>query len=367
AERSWGSGATLRAFAPGKVNDPQFSAWWARLERQTCSPSAAAQLARLEAHVNVQPLLAQIQAPTLILHRLSDARVNAAAGRYLAQHIKGARFVALSGKDNPIWAGDGDAVADEVEGFLTGTPPHSDGRRVLAALLTVRTCGPGAGRMRLADANWRDAVERLGAAAEGIARSHGGVSLRPPGEPILMRFDAPARAATAAVLLREVARGMKLVVAQGLHVGEVEPGAEAATSTALWVTEAIAQAAQSDDILASGTAADLSAGSGQRFAEHAALTIPGEERPTRIFSLIVEQHLEPAHAKPAPLEPDLAVLSQREREVLDLVAIGLSTSGIALRLRLSDHTVKRHVSNILTKLDLPNRASATALLARQQS
>ena len=53
AERSWGNGSTLRAFAPGKVNDPQFGAWWARLERQTCSPSTATRLARLDAQVNV--------------------------------------------------------------------------------------------------------------------------------------------------------------------------------------------------------------------------------------------------------------------------------------------------------------------------
>ena len=62
---------------------------------------------------------------------------------------------------------------------------------------------------------------------------------------------------------------------------------------------------------------------------------------------------------------DLARLSGREREVLGLVADGMSNTHIAVHLGLSEHTVKRHVANILLKLDLPSRAAAAALMARQ--
>jgi DNA-binding CsgD family transcriptional regulator len=60
----------------------------------------------------------------------------------------------------------------------------------------------------------------------------------------------------------------------------------------------------------------------------------------------------------------LGALSDRELEVLRLVAQGLSNSEIADRIHLSAHTVKRHVANILGKLDLPTRAAATALAVR---
>jgi DNA-binding NarL/FixJ family response regulator len=52
---------------------------------------------------------------------------------------------------------------------------------------------------------------------------------------------------------------------------------------------------------------------------------------------------------------------------LRLVAEGLSNAAIAQRLRLSDHTVKRHVANILLKLDLPTRAAAAARVGQQSS
>jgi DNA-binding NarL/FixJ family response regulator len=49
----------------------------------------------------------------------------------------------------------------------------------------------------------------------------------------------------------------------------------------------------------------------------------------------------------------LAVLSEREREVLSLVAEGRSNAGVARRLWVTEGTVEKHVRSILTKLDLP--------------
>jgi LuxR family maltose regulon positive regulatory protein len=58
-------------------------------------------------------------------------------------------------------------------------------------------------------------------------------------------------------------------------------------------------------------------------------------------------------------------LTERQLEILKLVAQGLSNPDIAKRLRLSDHTVKRHVANLLTKLGLASRAAAVAYAAKE--
>ena len=62
--------------------------------------------------------------------------------------------------------------------------------------------------------------------------------------------------------------------------------------------------------------------------------------------------------------PRPSPLTAREREVIRLVARGLSNKEIASRLGLSEHTVHRHVGNILTRLDLPSRAAAVAYAAQ---
>ena len=72
-----------------------------------------------------------------------------------------------------------------------------------------------------------------------------------------------------------------------------------------------------------------------------------------------------ASALPAgAVDTPLGALSGRELEVLGLVAEGLTNHDIAERLVLSEHTVNRHVANILRKLGLPSRAAAASLAGR---
>jgi len=63
----------------------------------------------------------------------------------------------------------------------------------------------------------------------------------------------------------------------------------------------------------------------------------------------------------APTQP----LTRREVEVLGMLAEGLANKNIAVRLGISEHTVKTHVASILTKLDAFSRAEAVAIGARQ--
>lgn len=69
-------------------------------------------------------------------------------------------------------------------------------------------------------------------------------------------------------------------------------------------------------------------------------------------------------SKPAS-ENKVAVLSDREQEILKLMAEGLDNKAIAKKIFVSESTVKNHVSNILTKLQLENRVQAGVLAAKE--
>lgn len=64
-------------------------------------------------------------------------------------------------------------------------------------------------------------------------------------------------------------------------------------------------------------------------------------------------------SRPSPAQDDhLAALTEREVEVLRLIAKGLNNREIARQLIISEKTVKTHVSNILSKLNLADRTQA---------
>jgi DNA-binding NarL/FixJ family response regulator len=72
-------------------------------------------------------------------------------------------------------------------------------------------------------------------------------------------------------------------------------------------------------------------------------------------------------ANPKPPSPAMGSsdLTKREMEVLRLVAEGMNNQSIAERLFVSDHTVHRHLANILRKLSVSTRAAAVAQAARR--
>jgi class 3 adenylate cyclase len=282
----------------------------------------------------------------------------------LAERIKGARFVHVPGRDHPIWTGDVDRVVDEIEEFLTGARPFIEHDRVLTSLLIGRLVAPARLAAQLGDRRWSEHIGRFREAANEAFVRFGGQSFG-TAEEISARFDGPTRAVRCALALLETARGFELQLAVGIHTGEIELHGASVEGRTLHVTERISACAGAGEILVSGVVVDLVAGSGLHFADHGNEVIDGIEASLQLLAVVTEQHLQPV--TPIAKVPDLRTLSARERQVLEHVAKGLSNTQIAKHLRLSDHTVKRHVANILLKLDLPTRAAAATLVGRGPS
>jgi DNA-binding NarL/FixJ family response regulator len=76
---------------------------------------------------------------------------------------------------------------------------------------------------------------------------------------------------------------------------------------------------------------------------------------------LLERFADTLPGEPPALPPTLVSLTRREREILELVASGLSNGEIAERLVVGETTVKTHVSSILRKLRLRDRVQAVVL------
>jgi len=119
-EAAWASGAWWDGGRPSPADDERHRTWWARYLRMAASPAMAQNVIRMNMRMDIRDLLQTIDRPTLILHRTGDTWIDVGHARYLAKHIPVSTYVELSGSDHRPWLGDVDAIADEVEVFVTG-------------------------------------------------------------------------------------------------------------------------------------------------------------------------------------------------------------------------------------------------------
>ena len=260
-DQSWGTAASLSAFAPTKVTDERFKQWWARFERLSASPSAAIMLMRMNSQIDVRHVLPAIRVPTLILHRTGDTRVNVEGGRYLAANIPGAKYVELPGIDHLLWAGGVDQLADEIEEFLTGTHRDAEPDRVLATVLFTDLVDSTRRAEEMGDRRWRAILDQHNEIIRREISRFRGREIKTLGDGFLATFDGPARAVRCATAVIEALRGLGLEVRCGVHTGEIEMKSEDIGGIAVNIAARITALAEGGQVLVSRTVRDLVAGS----------------------------------------------------------------------------------------------------------
>ena len=117
-EQTWGSPEYMNNEvawrAPSEVGNDAFIRWWGVYRRLGASPGAAADLARMNARIDVREQLTQIDVPTLVLARTGDRVVGVEHARYVADHVRGASYVELAGDDHLPFVGDSASIVTAI-------------------------------------------------------------------------------------------------------------------------------------------------------------------------------------------------------------------------------------------------------------
>ena len=95
----WGTGEIQHAINPDMPWNEEIRATWARHERLAASPGTFALMRPLVTEMDVRALLPAIRVPTLVVHHTDDPLVPPAMGKYVADHIPGAKYVELPGRN----------------------------------------------------------------------------------------------------------------------------------------------------------------------------------------------------------------------------------------------------------------------------
>jgi class 3 adenylate cyclase/alpha-beta hydrolase superfamily lysophospholipase len=273
----WGKPESPNDRASHGVHDEAFRNWYTTLMRQGASPRAVLLLAEMSRAVDVRPLLSRVAVPTLVMHRTGDRVVDVQNGRYLAERIPGARWVALSGEEFVLWAGDLDAIADETEDFLTGNRIGPRATRIVATVMFTDMVASTARAEALGDLAWTDLVRAHDSRVRAELRRFGGREIDTAGDGFLASFSSPTAAIRCAQAVHTSMRELGVDVRIGLHTGECELAGEKLRGVAVHIGARVAGKADAGDVLVSQTVKDITAGSGFFFedtGEHELRGIP---------------------------------------------------------------------------------------------
>ncbi len=284
--RTYGTGEmTGLGGAPSFANNPAFNAWRGRYERLAMSPGTFRPIYPLVYDQDFRPALATISVPTLVLHRTGNRYIRVDNGRYLAEHISGARFVGIPGEDHFFHAGDTEALLGPVQEFLTGTREVPDEERVLATVLFTDIVGATQLAERLGDRAWADLVARHHALVRQELARFRGREVDTAGDGFFATFDGPARGVRCALAIRDAVRALGIDVRAGLHTGECELVGPKVGGIAVHIGARVMALAEAGQVLVSRTVRDLVTGSDLRFEDQGQHRLKGVEGEWALFRI----------------------------------------------------------------------------------
>ena len=278
---SHGTGPRLEHVAPDRVADARLRAWLARSQRLGFDRDEWAKGVRAVFEQDLRPQLASICVPTLILHREANRVIEVGAGRYLAEHIPGAKFVALAGNEHLFFVGDTDTLVDEIEEFLTGARSGAEGDFLTATVLFTDIVGSTEQQARTGPREWSRLTDDHDAMVRAALTRHRGQEVKTTGDGFLATFDATGRSLRCATEIVAGAKDLGLRLRAGVHTGEIEVRADDLGGLAVSIAKRVCDLAAPDQVLVTRTVTDQVVGSATEFedqGEHQLKGVPGTWR-----------------------------------------------------------------------------------------
>jgi class 3 adenylate cyclase len=274
----------LAIVAPTRKDDPAFRSWFRRYTRSAQSGIPIGAIMMMMMSWDIRDRLSAIKAPVLVLNREEHNLLPIRNARALAKAVPNARLVGLPGRDTAIFSSDTDAVADEIQTFLTGTRPPPRHDRILATVLFTDIVGSTERAATMGDRDWRELLERHHTLLRAELERYGGREVHTAGDGFLATFDSPRRAIECARAAGDAIRSIGLEIRAGVHTGEIELSGGDVQGIAVHIGARISALAGGGEILVSSTVKDLVAGSGVEFDDRGAHSLKGIPGEWRVYS-----------------------------------------------------------------------------------
>lgn len=276
----------LHQVAPSVAGDRAFRAWWDAAGNRAASPSMARRSSQAIVDGDVRDKLPSITAPTLLLHRTDATFVPVAHGRYLAEHIAGARYVELPGEDTLYWVGDSSPVLDEIEEFITGVRAGADSERVLTTIVFTDIVSSTQHAAALGDIRWHSLLDNHDTTIRHELERFGGTEVNTVGDGFVAIFTSPSGAINCAEAIVDAVLPLGIEVRVGIHAGEVELRGNDIAGMAVHIGARVSALAGPSEVLVSSTVREIVTGSRHGFTDRGEYELKGVPGRWRVCELV---------------------------------------------------------------------------------
>ena len=283
--RMWGSGKLQHLANPDMPWNEEIRATWARHERLAASPGTLALMMPLVTELDVRAVLPTIRVPTLVVQHAEDAVIPPAKGRYIAEHISGAKYVELPGRNWYHFVEPWRESFQEIAEFLTGHQADVADDRVLATVLFTDIVDSTRRAAEMGDRDWHALLDAHDAVVRSQLARFRGREVNTSGDGFLAMFDGPQRAIRCAMAIRDAVQALGIEVRAGLHTGECEVRGDDIGGIAVHIGARVSALAGPNDVLVSSTLRDLVIGSGLEFEDRGAHELKGVPGEWRLFAV----------------------------------------------------------------------------------
>jgi len=281
----WGTGEYQHLLNPDMPWNEEVRTTWARMERLAASPRTLALMMPLTAEMDVRAVLPTVRVPTLVVQHADDPLITPTMGKYVADHVPGAKYVELPGRNLYHFVEPWRSSFQEIAEFLTGQQADVADDRVLATVLFTDIVDSTRRAAEMGDRDWHALLDAHDAVVRSQLARFRGREVNTSGDGFLAMFDGPQRAIRCAMAIRDAVRSLGIEVRAGLHTGECEVRGDDIGGIGVHIGARVSALAGPNDVLVSSTLRDLVIGSGLEFDDRGAHQLKGVPGEWRLFAV----------------------------------------------------------------------------------
>ncbi len=259
----WGEGLSGYSLCPHVM--PQMQDVMAKFERMTCNPRTLGKMLDTNIAIDIRPVLPEIKVPTLVCHSRDDKRVPKENGRYIAEHVRGAKYIEYAHGGHLPYFGLEMQLAEDIDFFFqkSSTMTQLKNKNIdrLATILFTDIVDSTTKLSDFGDKKWSKILDKHDRCIQTLAKKFSGNFIKNTGDGALLVFDGPIRAVNCAVEFSKALNALGIEIRCGLHIGSIEWRGKDISGIAVNITARVMDIDKGNNIIITKNLANLISGS----------------------------------------------------------------------------------------------------------